>query len=62
MFTRKLSNIVIAAFALLAAMLCVPSGVLAAAHNITLSAEVLPNGQVGYKREGQAVIPAPLSL
>ncbi len=59
MFTRKLSNIVIAAFALLAAMLCVPSGVLAAAHNITLSAEVLPNGQVGYKREGQAVIPGP---
>jgi plastocyanin len=60
MFTRKLSNIVIAAFALLAAVLCAPSGVLAAAHNITLSAEVLPNGQVGYKRgEGQALIPGP---
>jgi plastocyanin len=49
-----------AAFALLAAMLSAPSGVLAAAHNITLSAEVLPNGQVGYKRgEGQALIPGP---
>jgi len=59
MFTRKLSNIVIAAFALLVAVLCAPSGVLAAAHNITLSAEVLPNGQVGYKREGQAIIPGP---
>jgi plastocyanin len=60
MFTRKLSNIVMAALVVLAVTLCAPSAVMAAVHNITLSAEVLPNGQVGYKRgEGQALIPGP---
>lgn len=48
-----------AAFALLAATLLTAPAALAATHTIALSAEVLPNGQYGYKRGGQAVIPGP---
>lgn len=57
---------------LLAALLLVSGGVLAATHTISMSAEVLPNGQLGYKMishtssEGttptypdEAVIPGP---
>ena len=48
-----------AAFALLAVTLLTAPVVLAAAHTVALTAEVLPNGQYGYKRGNQAVIPGP---
>ena len=50
-----------AALTLFVAALVSAPPVQAAAHNISLSAEVLPNGQVGYKRNGEdkAVIPGP---
>lgn len=60
------------AMLLFAALLLVSSGVLAATHTVSMSAEVLPNGQLGYKMishtssEGatptypdEAVIPGP---
>lgn len=47
------------AFALFAVTLLTSPVALAAVHNIALSAEVLPNGQYAYKRDGQAVIPGP---
>ncbi|SEL00766.1 beta-propeller fold lactonase family protein [Nitrosovibrio tenuis] len=47
-------------FALLAALVLAPSMARAATHDINLSAEVLPNGQFGYKRgDRPAVIPGP---
>ncbi|HJT50437.1 MAG TPA: beta-propeller fold lactonase family protein [Nitrosospira sp.] len=45
--------------ALLAASLLASPVALAAVHNVSLTAEVLPNGQYGYKRDGKAVIPGP---
>jgi FtsP/CotA-like multicopper oxidase with cupredoxin domain len=47
------------AFALLTASLLASQVALAAVHNISLTAEVLPNGQYGYKRGDKAVIPGP---
>jgi len=58
-FGLKIPATLAAAFALLAATLLAAPVALAAVHNIALSAEVLPNGQYGYKRDGQAVIPGP---
>lgn len=58
-FGQKAITAISAVVTLLAAALVSSPQALAAAHNITLTAEVLPNGQVGYKREGQAVIPGP---
>ena len=59
-FGLKIPAVMAMTFALLGALLLAPFAVQAATHNINLSAEVLPNGQFGYKREsGQAVIPGP---
>src|SRR3954451_5093021 len=58
-FGQKATTVIFAAFTLFAAALVSSPQALAEEHNITLSAEVLPNGQFAYKREGQAVIPGP---
>ncbi|SFW31177.1 multicopper oxidase domain-containing protein [Nitrosovibrio sp. Nv17] len=42
------------------ALLLTPCAIWAATHTLALTAEILPNGQYGYKRgDGQAVIPGP---
>ena len=61
-FGLKIPALIGAACALLATMLLLASPMAQAAkhHDFALSAEVLPNGQYGYKRgDGQAVIPGP---
>lgn len=58
-FGLRMPVTIAAAFALLAATLLTAPVALAAVHNLALSAEVLPNGQYGYKRDSQAVIPGP---
>ena len=59
-FGLKIPAVMAMTFALLGALLLAPFAAQAATHNINLTAEVLPNGQFGYKREsGQAVIPGP---
>jgi DNA-binding beta-propeller fold protein YncE/plastocyanin len=59
-FGLKLAASIRTVFALLAVMLSALPTVQAANHDLALSAEVLPNGQYGYKRgDGQAVIPGP---
>lgn len=60
-FGLKIPAAIGTARALLAAMLLLaPPMAQAANHDLALSAEVLPNGQYGYKRgDGQAVIPGP---
>src|SRR5687768_5317179 len=47
------------ALTLLAGALLGSPVALAAVHNIAMTAEVLPNGQYGYKRADKAVIPGP---
>jgi FtsP/CotA-like multicopper oxidase with cupredoxin domain len=60
-FGLNIKGVEIAGFglALLAASLLASPVALAAVHNISLTAKVLPNGQYGYKRDGKAVIPGP---
>ncbi|MDE2366878.1 MAG: multicopper oxidase domain-containing protein, partial [Betaproteobacteria bacterium] len=58
-FGQKAITAISVAFTLFAGALASSPAALAASHNFTLTAEVLPNGQVGYKREDQAVIPGP---
>lgn len=59
MFGSKIPAALVAAVALFATTCLTVPAALAAVHNISLSAEILPNGQYGYKRDGQAVIPGP---
>src|SRR3954453_16839968 len=58
-FGQKATTVIFAAFTLFAVALVSSPQALAEEHNITLSAEELPNGQFAYKRERQAVIPRP---
>ncbi|PTQ82879.1 DNA-binding beta-propeller fold protein YncE [Nitrosospira multiformis] len=55
----KTASVKAAALALLAASLLASQTALAAVHDISLTAEILPNGQYGYKRGDKAVIPGP---